>query len=58
MKREIHVGYEIINNCIKKLYDTSISPLSMVEKDIIYDQCIHVIQDCLYWIKYEREKEN
>lgn len=60
MKREIHVGYEIINNCIKKMYDTSLSKLTFFDKDQIYEVCIHDIQDCLYWIKHERdsEKEN
>jgi hypothetical protein len=58
MKREIHIGYEIINNCIKKMYDTSLSDTSFFDKDEIYDRCLIDIKDCLYWIKYEREKDN
>lgn len=54
---KLDMGYTIINDRIKMLYHTSFSSLSMVEKEQIYEECIHDIDDCLYWIKYEREKE-
>lgn len=55
MKRDYTLGVKIINDRIKKMYDTSMSSLSFLEKEEIYDVCIHDIQDCLYWLKFERD---
>jgi hypothetical protein len=55
--RNYGLGNEIINDRIKKLYETSLASLDPEEKEQIYDVCIHDIQDCLYWLKFEREKE-
>ena len=57
MKRNCSLGYDIINDRIKKLYETSLSRLDFIEKEEIYDVCIHDIRDCLYWLKFEREKD-
>lgn len=57
MKRDYTLGNDIINDRIKKMYETSISCLSNIDKEEIYDVCIHDIQDCLYWLKFEREKD-
>lgn len=54
-RRDYTLGAEIINDRIKKLYETSLSSLSSLEKEEIYDVCIHDIQDCLYWLKFERD---